>query len=235
MARPQIISHRGATDECPENTLPAFLRALALGADAIELDVHATRDGIVVVHHDPTLRVRDSEGRPSEMSIADMDVAAVERVALAGGQRIPTLAAVLHAVGGRATVYIEIKGRGIEQHVVDAIGASPAPAGCAVHSFDHRAVQRVRRLAPSLRTGILLASYLVDPVAALSAADAVDYWSECSYIDEDLVRAVHAAGGRVVAWTVRDATTAIHLTRTGVDGLCTDDVAETIRALSTLE
>ena len=51
--KPEKISHRGAHQTLPENSIPAFLRAIELGADAVELDVHATSDGVVIVHHDP--------------------------------------------------------------------------------------------------------------------------------------------------------------------------------------
>jgi glycerophosphoryl diester phosphodiesterase len=217
---PELIGHRGAPRERPENTLASFLRALDLGADAIELDVHATRDGVIVVHHDFVPRAVSSvaalQGRPiAELTAVEL---ATFRVS---GEPIPTLSDVLDAIGARATVYVEIKGRRIEQLVVATIARASA-RGVPVHSFDHRAVARARAIDPAIVSGILLVSYLVEPEHALRAARARDYWQEWSMIDEHLVRAVHAADGRLIAWTVNEADEARRLASIGVDGICTD-------------
>ena len=218
---PELIGHRGAPRERPENTLASFLRALDLGADAVELDVHATSDGVVVVHHDFVPRADSSvttlRGRP----IAARTAAELETFQVSG-EPIPTLTAVLEAVGSRATVYVEIKGHDIEAAVVATIASVRSAPRVAVHSFDHRAVVRARAMQPKLPSGILSASYLIDPQGALRAANARDYWQEASMLDEALVDAVHAGEGRVIAWTVNDPEHARRLASMGVDGICTD-------------
>src|SRR5712672_2603804 len=109
------ISHRGAHQTLPENSIPAFLRAIELGADAIELDVHATSDGIVIVHHDPAVNAPgQATTRIADLAAADI----VQRFPLAHGVQIPTLNAVLEAVGNRTRVYVEIKAKSIEPLVV---------------------------------------------------------------------------------------------------------------------
>jgi glycerophosphoryl diester phosphodiesterase len=220
---PALIAHRGASRECPENTLPAFERALARGADGIELDVHATRDGVVVVHHDPTPH-QPPNGIANAVPFAQLDHSAVRAMALADGERIPSLSEVLELVGDSADLFVEIKGHGIEQQVVRTIRGACAPGRCAIHSFDHRAVRRARDLAPEVRGGILLSSYLVDTVTALRGARATDLWQWWEHIDQPIVDEIHAAGGRVIAWTVNDPGVARSLASMGVDGLCTDDV-----------
>ena len=227
----EVVAHRGSPRELHENTLESFARALEHGADAIELDVHGTRDGVVVVHHDPVIRSRaepatraDAPAPPRALS--QMEIADVREVTLPGGLRIPTLDEVLDLVGTRAKVYVEIKGRGIERPVIEAIRRHPAR--CAVHSFDHRAVRTAKELLPDLRTGVLLASYVIDSVAVMRAAGALDLWQHCEYVDAALVRTVHAAGGRVIAWTVNGWAVARELADAGVDGICTD-VTPTVR------
>jgi glycerophosphoryl diester phosphodiesterase len=79
---------------------------------------------------------------------------------------------------------------------------------------------------------VLSASYLVDTVAAMRAADARDLWQHWSMVDAALVDAVHAAGGRVLVWTVNDAALARDLAAAGVDGICTDLPAEILAALA---
>lgn len=218
---PELIGHRGAPRERPENTLASFLRALDLGADAVELDVHATRDGVVVVHHDFVPRAVSSVAALNGRPIAELTAAELETFR-ASGEAIPTLHSVLEAIGPSATVYVEIKGRGIEAAVISTIATVPSARSIAVHSFDHRAVVRARELQPGLAAGVLLASYLIDPEGALRAAGARDYWQEWSMIDALLVDAVHAAKGRVIAWTVNEAEDARRLASIGVDGICTD-------------
>ena len=230
MRRPQVIAHRGASSERPENTLSAFLRALELGADAVELDVHATRDGVVVVHHDANVRMPAADGRVANVrQIRDLTLDELGTFDVGTGERVPTLAAVLDAVGSRADVYVEIKGCDIESLVVETIRRSAARARCAVHSFDHRAIKRMRALAPEIPGGILLASsVLVDPGALLASADARDFWMEWQWVDEQFVRDVHEAGGRVIAWTPWDRHDILQLASDGVDGICADDVTALI-------
>jgi glycerophosphoryl diester phosphodiesterase len=200
--RPEIIAHRGASRERPENTLPAFERAIELGADGVEFDVHLHPDGVLRVHHDP-----DPVGEP------------------------PTLDSVL-ALGARAgvTAYCELKGPGTAPGAVAAITRSGAR--CAVHAFDHRLIAEAKRLAPAVPRGVLEASYPVDPLHAQRSVGGRDLWRHWPFVDGDLVRAAHAAGARVIAWTVNDAALIELLAALGVDGLCTDDVALARRVLA---
>ncbi len=100
------------------------------------------------------------------------------------------------------------------------LDAGPAPARYAVHSFDHRIVRRLGEARPSLPRGILLSAYLEDPVAALRAVGATTLWQEWQQLDGDLVQRVHAAGARIIAWTVNEVGDLERLVRLGVDGLC---------------
>jgi glycerophosphoryl diester phosphodiesterase len=215
-----MISHRGAHQVLPENSIPAFLRAIELGAEAIELDVHATRDGTVVVHHDPIVNANGL----ARHRIAELTDDELRKFRLDQDVEIPTLAAVLDAVGADVTVYVEIKAPSIEPLVVRVIRESDAK--CAVHSFDHRIVKTVKSIFPAIRTGVLQNARHVDPVASLLAVGAEDLWQEVSFIDEDLVVRAHAVNARVIAWTANDADHWETLKRIGVDGICTDRIAE---------
>lgn len=214
----EIIAHRGANREAPENTLGAFERALAIGAHGIELDVHLTSDGIAVVHHDPVLH--DASRAP----IAGLSLAEVQQRAPA-----PSLEEVLQLVDGRSRVYVEIKASRAVEAVVALI--EKRLDWCAVHSFDHRSVLQSRALNSGIQTGILLVSYLVDVAGALRAAGATDVWQNAEFVDRDLVERVHDARGRVVAWTVNDIARARDLVHLGVDAICTDVPRELLAGL----
>lgn len=215
----ETIGHRGAPREARENTLASFDRALALGVDGIELDVHCSADGVVFAHHDPIIPA-DAPAAVAGRAIADLPSSTLIDAYRGLDEAPPRLDDALDLIGDRALAYVEIKGANIERAVVDVIAASRA--ACAVHAFDHRAVRRVRELAPAMRTGILLEARLVDPEAALATAAASDYWQRWTMIDCDLVTAVHRAGGRVIAWTVNDVADAEALVAMGVDAICTD-------------
>ena len=211
---PLRIAHRGMPRRARENTLPAFEAALAEDADGIELDVHATADGVVVVHHDPHVR-----GGPDIASSAWSDV---RRAASAAGIEIPTLADVCELVGDRVELFVEIKGAGIERSVRSVLVGHRGRS--AIHSFDGPTISRLSRLDPHLRLGLLFDQRVPDVAAVLAAHGALDAWPHHSLVDAPLVESVHEAGGRVIAWTANARRDIDRLTTLGVDGICTDDV-----------
>jgi glycerophosphoryl diester phosphodiesterase len=211
----EIIAHRGVPRQEPENSLPGFELAVRQKVHGIELDVHATKDGVVVVHHDPNIR--------HGPLINTLTLTELHRYPLAPGVEIPTLAAVLDRMAKSTpppVVYVEVKAKGIEEAVVEVLDYARVPT--AVHAFDHRVAARVTSIRPSIPTGILLDSYLIDPGGALQNAGARDYWLQWSFIDRDLVRLVHDAGGRIIAWTVNERVDFAALDALGVDAICSD-------------
>ena len=224
--RPWIIGHRGSPRDHRENTVPSFRRAFDAGADAIELDVHATADGAVVIHHDAATNSRPGESGP-RVVIADTTLSALRDIGIPDGP-IPTLAELLARTPEDRAVFVEVKAKGIEEAVVSVIRA--AAKHCAVHSFDHRVARRVREVAPEIPVGILQTSYPIDPVRPMRDADARDLWQHWELIDSELIERVHASGRQVVAWTVNDRDVARRLVSWGIDGICTD-VPAAMRAL----
>jgi glycerophosphoryl diester phosphodiesterase len=222
MQRPNVIAHRGASRERPENTLDAFERALALASDGIELDVHVTADGSVVVHHDAIPNAGTDATDLAWRPFSAMTLAEVRRVRVAGAHAIPTLEEVLELVGSRCTIYCELKGAGSVERAAPLLAAHRGPT--AMHSFDHRAVRRAAELAPDVPRGILLSSRLVDTTHALRVARATTLWIHREHVDRELVDEVHAGGGTVIVWTVNDPLDVARVTAFGTDGICTDDV-----------
>ena len=229
---PEIIAHRGASRDCLENTLAAFDRALQQGADGIELDVHATNDGVVVVHHDFFVRDNRGGGRRPKIFIADVSYSELSELRLLNFEPIPTLDTVLARVGQQAVVYVEVKGLGIEQHVVDCLNRH-TETRTAVHAFDHRIPYAIAALRPGTQTGILSSSYVLDTSHMIQSAGARDLWQHSAMIDAALVALARSAGARIVAWTENDATHAMELIAMGVAALCTDTPGALRSALAT--
>jgi glycerophosphoryl diester phosphodiesterase len=213
MRRPSVIAHRGASGYEYENSRAAFRRAVMLDADGVELDIHATRDGGIVVHHDPEI--------PGMGAIAQLSLSDARQVRLRNGESMPVLAEILELVGER-DVWVEVKSLPptYDSALLAILDQGPAPKRYAIHSFDHRIVYRLGEARPGLKRGILLSAYLRDPVAVMRAAGATVLWQEWQQVDQELVNRVHEAGGIVIAWTVNELGDLDRMARLGVDGLC---------------
>jgi glycerophosphoryl diester phosphodiesterase len=218
--RPLIIAHRGASRAFRENTIPAFQRALDLGVDGIELDVHATRDGVLVVHHDPALTFRRGESIEA-VPIVSLTAAQVAECRLGDDDHIPTLREVFALVGAQAELFVEVKASNTEAAVAALLDEFTG-VRAAVHAFDHRIPVGVRALRPATPIGLLSASYPLDIRGVLASSEAKAFWQHAELIDETLVVAAHEAGVELIAWTVNSAPHARQLAAWGVDGICTD-------------
>lgn len=216
-ARFERVGHRGLPAEKVENTLPSFLAAIEHGADAIELDVHVSSDGIVVVHHDAVVLAH---------AIANTAWRELSHLVLEQGERIPRLQDVLEVVGSRAAVYIELKGSRGEEEVVEI--ARRFGQRFAIHSFDHGAMARIARRAPGLPRGVLFDRDTAEPVKELHRAVGRvlprDVWPHWSLVDREFMLEASDLALRVIPWTVNSADVARELLALGVEGICTDDV-----------
>jgi glycerophosphoryl diester phosphodiesterase len=214
--RPLVIAHRGASAEAVENSLAAFRLAHERGADAVELDVHATADGALVVHHDEMI---------GPHHVAHCSFHEVRGYLLADGNPAPTLAEALAAIHAHhMTAFVEVKSLAPrwDDRLFETLAASPAPARIAVHSFDHRIVHRLGQKRPDLARGVLSTSYPVHPIRVMEDADADTLWQVWRQIDEPLVAQLHDARMLVFAWTVDDPRHMQRLLEVGVDGVCTN-------------
>ena len=213
MPRPSVIAHRGASGYEYENSRAAFRRAVMLDADGIELDVHSTRDGGIVVHHDPDI--------PGIGPIGGLSLSEARQLKIPNGEQLPLLSEILELVGNR-DVWVEVKSLPAlhDQKLLEVLDRGPAPDRYAIHSFDHRIVYRLGEARPPLRRGILLSAYLRDPVSVMRAVGATVLWQEWTQVDQELVSQVHEAGGTIVAWTVNELGDLDRMVRLGVDGLC---------------
>lgn len=224
----QIWGHRGAGGLAPENTLPAFELAARLGADGVELDVHRTRDGVLVVCHDETVdRTSDGTGRIPELPLAQL-----RRWDFGAGTRIPTLAEVLDfAAGTRLRVNIELKNTlnrylGMEQDV-EATVLTSRLAGAArerliYSSFNHRSLLRLIDLGTEVPVGVLYVEPLVRPWLYASGFGARALHPMGTTVLPEEVAQAHATGLRVHVWTVDTPDQARALASWGVDAIITN-------------
>jgi glycerophosphoryl diester phosphodiesterase len=237
--RPRVFGHRGAMGYAPENTFASFERAVEIGVDAIEIDVHLTADGEVVVIHDHQLdRTTDGSGVLGEKTLSELK--SLDAGKHFGdeftGQRIPTLGEVLEWARGRCVLDIEIKGGpwpypGLEAKVVDLIREHEMVEQTIVISFEHPTVARVKALAPEIATGTLWSARPIDPVAVARAAGAnaiLPFWAYC---DAETVEKAHAVGLSVHPWATSDRKIVDYLIGLGVDSICSNHPDVVVGAL----
>ncbi len=223
-ARP-VVGHRGAAGECPENTLRSFDRALAQGADALEMDLRATADGVPVVIHDPTVdRTTDGTGR-----VAALSLAALRDLDAGGGERVPPLAEVLERYP-ETPLLMEFKEVGVAAPAVETIRRHGAGGRVLVGSFG-RAAGR-----PADRAGIARVAARWEGArfwlgARLGGSTgptrfrgfAVPEWYHGLHVvDRRFVRRAAAAGLPVHVWTVDRPEDARRLRAWGVAGIITN-------------
>lgn len=158
-ATPLVIAHRGASSLAPENTMAAVQVALDLGVDMIEIDVHRTSDGELVVIHDVTVdRTTDGEGFVSRLTLAE--VRELDAGSWFGrsfsNERIPTLREVLEATKDKVTLLIELKGPRTEVRTVELVRELGMSNQVVVQSFDFQQIQKAKEKAPEIPTVFLV-------------------------------------------------------------------------------
>lgn len=242
----QRVAHRGGSDLAPENTLAAFRNALTLPVDAIELDVHMSRDGQLIVFHDYIVDKRTN----GSGNILDLDFAYLHSLNAAahfpGGwpepQQIPTLREVLDLVKGHLGVYIEIKPSkrdevyGRYPHIAESVVEEVRSAGMLdqvmVMSFDWMVLPTVKGLAPTILTGVLVSDEVWDPRQEQALDRLVEQARQlgCSWINldcklftDDMPGFFHDAGFKLGLWTVNTEVAVRHFAAAGVDSLTSDD------------
>jgi glycerophosphoryl diester phosphodiesterase len=216
----QVTGHRGARDLVPENTLAGFRLARELGCDAVELDVHLTRDGRLAVIHDQTLE-RTTNGRGP---VSDCTFEELSRLDAGRGERIPSLEQVFDLLADSGMrIQIELKGAATEEPVADFVRSRGVLDRVAFTSFFHRRVLRMRELLPEATTGILIACNPVDPAALLASARADNLHVNQTCLDSALVQDVRKAGKRIIAWGIVTEIPVIdRLIALGVDAIGSD-------------
>lgn len=223
-----IFGHRGAMGYAPENTMPSFNLAISMGVDGIELDVHMTKDGEVVVIHDFTVD-RTTNGRGYVKNLTLREIRELDAGVRFGGKwrgvRIPTLEEVFREFGRRVRYKIEIKRGsdyypGIERRVVELIRRYNVDG--QIISFDYDALNNVRAIDRDIEIGIIFigrVGWFIDIARRLNAQ-----WLHAAHdlIDNEGVELAHRLGFKVGAWTVNDEEKARELLNLGIDDITTN-------------
>lgn len=234
-----IIAHRGASHDAPENTLAAFQLGWQQQADAVELDIWLTKDGKIVVCHDgDTKRTTGTAKKIPESTLAELRAleAGSWKDAKWKGEKLPTLTEALAAIPAGKRLVIEIKcGPEVLPELERDLKASGKPASqLVIISFSYEVCAQAKKLFPQIPV-LFLSSFKQDKAtsawtptaealikkAKAAGLDGLNL-SHKGPLDAAFVKQTHAAGLKFYVWTVNDADVARKLLAAGADGITTD-------------
>jgi glycerophosphoryl diester phosphodiesterase len=224
-----VIAHRGASGNAPENTMAAFRKAVALGATFIETDLQLSRDARFVAIHDATVnRTTNGQGAVHDMTLAELrklDAGSWFGSEFAG-ERIPTLGEIFEFSKKNDVVfYLEIKPAGSwggEHALIGALRESGEIPRAVVISFDPSIVMSLRKIEPTLMTGLLYDGQLENPLEKAVAIGARQLAVRGDLVTPALLAEARKKDLQVVCWTVNHSAHMRMLAAAGVDGIMSD-------------
>ena len=231
-AKPWVVAHRGGTALGPENRLQTFQAAVKLGVDALELDIHQSQDGHLVVIHDRSLkRTFGIDKLVDQMTLAELQAVGV-----------PTLQQVVDIASGHCGLVIEVKQpkdgtrhRGIERRVVDFLARNRLTEETIIISFYRDSLVRFHHLEPKLQLGFLFGR----PIWSLSQAKSemgLSYLGPYhKLVTPNFVKKAQKLGLKVNPWTVNEVAQMKKLSELGVDAMTTNHPAELQRLVRAKE
>lgn len=223
------IAHRGASGYAPENTLAAFRRAIAQGVSFIETDLHLTRDAHFVAIHDQTVdRTTGGHGAVQNLTLAE--VRRLDAGSWFGseftGERIPTLDEILEFARKNDVVfYLELKPSGFwggEHALISQLRNSAEIARSVIISFDPEILANLRKIEPTLMTGLLYAGKLENPFEKALEIGVRQIAVRCDLVTPNFLEQARKRDLQVVCWTVNSPAHMRLLAAAGVDGIMSD-------------
>lgn len=219
----QVIAHRGASQEAPENTLIAFELAINAKADGIELDVMEV-DGEFFVFHDRYLdRLVQQNGR-----LQDLSTPQIRTLRVRGEQPIPTLDEALASIAGRSWVNIELKSINTLANMLRILDQAVStygfhPEKLLVSSFNHHWLHALKQWRPAIRIGALSVGCMLEYAQFAEALKAYSLHVDVDFVTPELILDAHQRGLRVYVYTVDEPEDMLMLQDWGVDGIFTNN------------
>ncbi|MEJ9231238.1 glycerophosphodiester phosphodiesterase [Peribacillus butanolivorans] len=230
---PLKIGHRGASGYCPENTMASYYKAIELGADFLEVDIHLSKDGILVVHHDSTLdRTTNGKGNLRDYTVAELKEldAGSWFHARFKDERVPLLSEIFENFRSEVGILIEIKHPslypGIEKKLAEELSKredyTSDKKGILVHSFDMESMKRFHQLMPDIPVGVLIKRRISDQKLKEIAEFASFLNPKQTILSTKLQMRIQEQGMKVFTWTVNNKKQIHMLKKMKLDGIISD-------------
>ncbi len=223
---PRIIAHRGNSSEAPENTLSAVYSALSLNPDAIEIDLHLSKDGELVVMHDAKVnRTTDGEGLLAELTVEklkNLDAGSWKSDSFKG-EKIPTFNEVLQAVKGKCRLIVEMKVVGAEEKLLYDLKAAGMLDDVVVISFYPQVLARLNEIEPDLPRAVLTAVSAYEDFVKVAKEAKTNFLDLCGgYLTREVARKLLDRGYILWAWTLDEEEHFKKAFELGVTGITTN-------------
>jgi glycerophosphoryl diester phosphodiesterase len=231
MNKVKNFAHRGYSGNYPENTMLAFQKAIEVGADGIENDVHLTKDGVLVIIHDEKVdRTTNGTGYVKDMTYAELqELDASYLFPQYGQQKIPTLREYLELVKDEDIITnIELKTGvfeypGIEEKVYEMLKEYDLADRIIISSFNHYSVMRMKEIAPEIKCGLLEESWLLNAGEYVAKSGVECFHPFYKNMTKELAAEVKSHGLEINTWTANEEDEILELIRNGVDGIISNE------------
>ena len=231
-----IIGHRGAYDEAPENTLKGFKKAIELGADYIEFDVHQSQDGALVIIHDVDIlrRMRINN------TIDQMTLKELQKLDLGEGERVPELWEVIKLGKRKVNFLCEIKAKGISEKVITLLRNEGVIDNTIIQSFFVEELLEVRRIEPELELAAIVPineeyipewdkrKRLIEELLNFEFPIIVTRYKN---VDEQFLQYSHKRNLKVFTYTINTRKTMERFINMGVDGIIVNSVSKAVKII----
>jgi glycerophosphoryl diester phosphodiesterase len=237
--KPLIIGHRGAYDSAPENTLKGFKKAIELKADYIELDLHRSSDGVlVVIHGNDILRRMGIKSTIEQMTLQEL-----KQLDMGEGERIPELRDVITISKGKIDLLLEVKSKEVSDQIAQFIQTEDILESTIVCSFYLEILTSIRNLNPRITIAAIVPSndffipewekrkQLLDEIINLNIPYVITRYKN---IDKELVSYAHNHGLKVFGYTINTKKITKKLINLSVDGLIVNSISKTQEILDLL-
>ena len=224
MQKPLKIGHRGAKAYVVENTIASIEKALELGVDGIEIDVHKCASGELVVFHDYTLdRITNGSGDIGKYTLSELKCLKIE-----GEFSIPTLQDVLECIDKKCMLNIELKGKDTAAETCKIVTKYIEEKGWAhtdfiISSFHYHELEDVFKINPNFRLGVLTETSVYDALEFAKTINAYAIHPDFSLLSKQKVKLAQSQGYKVFTWTVNDDESIKRMTSYGVDAIISDN------------
>jgi len=222
-----ITAHRGDSVHAPENTIAAIKMAIDVGTDYVEIDVRQTKDNVIVLMHDSSLK--RTTGVDREVKDYTYDELQTLDAGIWFGEeyketKIPTLQEALLCSSGNVKLNIEIKDcddyKTVATQVIQSISECNMTDNCIISSTNYSCLQVIEKLDSTIMTGIILE----DASIGIDEYEDIDFFSVMfSQVTQDTVDQIHDSGKEIYAWTIDDAPAMLNAQKIGVDNIITND------------
>lgn len=226
-----IIAHRGASNIAIENTLNAFQKAIEMGADYIEFDVHQLKDGEVVILHDTnTYRMTGKRGTLNKITYKELN-----KFKIGDSEKIPTLHELIKLTKGKIAFNCEVKARGLAENLVEILREADIIESTIISSFKNDILLKIQHIEPRLRLAALRPTRmqwitsLIKPKKIIKTAFKNGFYAvnpKHIFVNRKFIKRAHEHKIKVFPWTVDSEKKIRKLVKIGVDGIITNDISK---------